>query len=315
MHTTLDKDYLKQILTTNTNKDSFGKIIYESLNEVFIFDAETFEFIDVNKGALMNIGYSLAELKNLIPTDIKPEFDLKSFEKLVIPLRNRSQEKIVFSTTHQRKDGSTYPTETHLQLLPYNGKPAFIAISLDMSHHQQKQEKSEWMAYHDGLTGLPSRSLFSDRLQQAIALNKRSASLLAICFINIDDFKSINKNLGHSIGDKLLVDVARRSQSVIREGDTISRLRGDEFTLLLNDIESFDVCKQTLERVHQSLSQPYLIDGESYHITVSMGVTVYPLDESDTYTLVTHAANAMHQAKSAGKNQLQFFSISEGHEH
>ena len=213
-------DLKQSILANEEQKDSFGRIIYESLNEVFIFDAETFEFIDVNKGALMNLGYSLTELQHLIPVDIKPDFDIKSFKELLVPLQNHTQDKIVFTTTLQRKDGTTYPAEIHLQLLPYNGKPAFIAIALDITHHHQKQQKSQWVAYHDELTGLPNRSLFSDRLQQAIAHSKRNASLLAICFLNLDDFKSINENFGHSVGDQLLVEVARRSQSVVREGDT-----------------------------------------------------------------------------------------------
>jgi len=289
--------------------DSFGKALRNSLNEVFIFDANTYKFIDVNKGAVQNIGYSLAELKQLTPCDIKPEFNSNSFRELVTPLLNHTQETVVFTTIHRRKDGTTYPAEIHLQLLSYGEKPAFVAISLDVTAQNQKQEELESMAYYDALTGLPNRVLFSDRLKQMIARCRRSDSLLAVCFLDLDDFKPINDNFGHHVGDKLLVEVAKRIQFEIREEDTASRLGGDEFTLLLGGIKSFSQCKQMLERVHHTLSQPYLIDGHSLQISVSTGVTLYPLDDSDEYNLVCHADSAMYQAKIAGKNQFHFFSL------
>lgn len=305
----LSSESKQSTLDNQKQKDGFGEMLYESLNEIFIFDAESFKFIDVNKGALKNIGYSLADLKNLTPLDIKPEFDAESFNKLVAPLKNHTQERVIFSTAHKRKDGSTYPAEIHLQLLSYNGKSAFIALSLDITRHQQHQEKLEMLAYYDSLTELPNRALFSDRLQQAIAQSKRNNLLLAICFLDLDNFKPINDNFGHSVGDQLLVEVSQRIQSEIREGDTVSRLGGDEFTLLLGNINSFPECERMLERIHYSLSQPYLIDGNQYQITASSGVTVYPLDDSDAYKLVCHADKAMYNAKLAGKNQFHFFSV------
>ena len=301
-----------QINHSNGSKnlsDSFGKTILSSLNEIFIFDAKTFKFLDVSKGALLNVGYSLVDLRKLTPLDIKPEFDMSSFKNLLIPLQNKTKEKVTFTTMHKRKDGSVYPAEIHLQLLSFDDRAAFVAFSIDMTNHVQEYENLKSMAHYDTLTRLPNRVLFSDRLQQAIAHSKRNESLLAICFLDLDNFKAINDNFGHHIGDKLLLEVAQRIQSEIREGDTVSRLGGDEFTLLLGGIKSFPQCEQMLERIHHSLSRPYQIDGHEHYISASTGVTIYPLDESDSYNLVCHADSAMYQAKSTGKNKFHFYSV------
>lgn len=132
------------------------------------------------------------------------------------------------------------------------------------------------MAHYDVLTGLPNRSLFADRFSQAIALSKRNKSLLAVCFIDLDEFKPVNDAYGHDIGDKVLVEVAVRIKEVIREQDTVSRIGGDEFTLLLGDVHSVEQCKQAMRRVHQVIAQDYNIEGQVLTIAASSGMTIYP---------------------------------------
>lgn len=168
-------------------------------------------------------------------------------------------------------------------------------------------EKLSLIAHYDVLTQLPNRALFSDRFSQAVAHAKRTESMLAICFLDLDNFKPVNDNYGHDTGDQLLIEVAKRIKATIREEDTVSRQGGDEFTLLLRDIESFKQSEETLTRIRDALAQPYIIDGFSHKITASIGITIYPLDDADLDTLVRHADQAMYRAKLAGKNQQQIF--------
>ena len=160
------------------------------------------------------------------------------------------------------------------------------------------------------LTRLPNRALFIDRFNQSIAHSIRNEKQLAVCFLDLDDFKPVNDNYGHEVGDQLLIEVAKRIKASIREEDTVSRQGGDEFALLLNDIESYGQCESTLERILHTLAQPYLIDGNSHKITASIGVTLYPDDNEDIDTLIRHADNAMYQAKQSGKHRYHFFDSS-----
>lgn len=183
----------------------------------------------------------------------------------------------------------------------------YVGIFSDITLSKQYQEKLKFMAHYDALTKLPNRALFADRFTQAIAHSKRNESLLAICFLDLDNFKPVNDHYGHSAGDQLLVEVANRIKSNIRAGDTVSRQGGDEFAILLGSLKSHAECEQALDRVHNALSQPYIIDGHSHDVTASTGVTLYPDDNSDMDTLVRHADQAMYESKQLGRNRYQFF--------
>lgn len=190
----------------------------------------------------------------------------------------------------------------------------YVGVFSDITQSKQQQEKLNLMAHYDVLTQLPNRALFSDRFYQAIAHSKRSNTQLAICFLDLDNFKPVNDNYGHEVGDQVLIEVAERIAENIREEDTVSRQGGDEFTLLLKDIESYAQCEQTIKRIHHSLAQPYLIDDQPYHITASTGITLYPSDDGDIDTLLRHADQAMYQAKLAGKNRYLRFNTTQNQE-
>ena len=183
----------------------------------------------------------------------------------------------------------------------------YVGVSSDITINKHQQEKLELMAHYDILTQLPNRALFADRFKQALAYCKRNKSLLAICFIDLDNFKPVNDTFGHDIGDQLLVEVAKRIKQTIREEDTVSRQGGDEFTMLLCQLESYEQCEQTLDRISHSLAQPFVIDDHPHQITFSCGVTLYPNDDSDIDTLVRHADQAMYRAKLAGKKHYHLF--------
>ena len=183
----------------------------------------------------------------------------------------------------------------------------YVGLFSDITKSKEQERSLELMAHYDVLTQLPNRVLFADRFSLAIAHSKRTDTLLAICFLDLDDFKPVNDNYGHEIGDQLLIEVSNRIKENIREEDTLSRQGGDEFTLLLGNLESSFQCEQMLERIHYSLAQPYLIDEKTISISASSGVTLYPNDNADLDALIRHADQAMYQAKLIGKNRYQLF--------
>lgn len=183
----------------------------------------------------------------------------------------------------------------------------YIGLFSDITERKQQQELLEHMAHFDPLTNLPNRTLFSDRFNQAIAHAKRSGSLLAICYLDLDGFKPVNDTFGHAVGDELLVEVAKRIKGNLRECDTVCRLGGDEFALLLQDLQSRQQCEDTLNRIHTALAEPFTLNIHPIWIGASCGVTLYPLDAVAPYTLLRHADQAMYQAKRAGRNCYRIY--------
>lgn len=182
----------------------------------------------------------------------------------------------------------------------------YVGVFSDITHTKKQQKELELMAHYDVLTKLPNRALFYDRFLQAAAHSKRSKTLLAVCFLDLDNFKPVNDSYGHDVGDELLVEVAERIKGNIREEDTVSRQGGDEFALLLGNIEQTYLNK-SLSRILDSLAEPFLIKGQTITISASLGVTLYPQDQGDVDTLIRHADQAMYEAKLKGRNGYRLF--------
>jgi diguanylate cyclase (GGDEF)-like protein/PAS domain S-box-containing protein len=183
----------------------------------------------------------------------------------------------------------------------------YLGMFSDITQSKKQQEKLHLMAHYDELTQLPNRTLFADRFSQAVSHSKRNETLVAICFLDLDNFKPVNDKYGHEVGDLLLIQVAKRIKTELRDEDTVSRQGGDEFSLILKGLLSAEECGPLLTRLHYSLAAPYLINGHLITIGASSGVTIYPSDNSDIDTLLRHADQAMYQAKLAGKNRYQIF--------
>jgi diguanylate cyclase (GGDEF)-like protein/PAS domain S-box-containing protein len=182
-----------------------------------------------------------------------------------------------------------------------------VLVFRDVTAARALAEQITHLAEHDALTGLPNRLLLNDRLDLAIARAKREASLLAILFLDLDNFKHVNDSLGHPTGDKLLKSVAQRLQDCVRAPDTVSRQGGDEFVLLLQDLQHVDDAAFTARRILKAMKEAHLIEGHELHVTTSIGISVYPDDGSDAATLLKNADTAMFQAKWAGRQTFRFF--------
>ena len=164
-----------------------------------------------------------------------------------------------------------------------------------------------YLAYHDALTDLPNRTLLMDRLTLALAQARRNEQMLAVMFLDLDQFKVVNDTAGHVEGDKLLQSVSQQLNSVLREGDTVARVGGDEFLLLLPKIEQLTDATEIAERVLTAVGRTRVIVGQEFNISTSIGITLFPTDGDDAETLLTNADIAMYQAKEQGKNNFQFF--------
>ena len=184
-------------------------------------------------------------------------------------------------------------------------------LEIDIAKHTQEIEKQKEILYiqahHDALTGLPNRTLFNDRLEHGLELAKRNDYSLALLFIDIDNFKQINDSLGHIVGDAVLIKVAERFSHVLRKEDTLSRLGGDEFTIILENIDSREDIRILANKLLNSLHEAIGIDGHIFHITCSIGVALYPQDCIDSNTLIRYADAAMYKAKDKGRNNVQFY--------
>jgi len=184
----------------------------------------------------------------------------------------------------------------------------------DISERKQAENEIRQLAYHDTLTGLPNRSLFNDRLEQALAYARRHSGLLAILYLDLDRFKDVNDTLGHCSGDRLLQAAAQRLAACIRNSDTVARLGGDEFVILLTSIKSDREVSIVAEKILTDLAEAVNIEGHEVFTTTSMGVVLFPHDGSDVETLLKHADMAMYEAKEKGRNNYQFFSKEMNHQ-
>jgi len=174
---------------------------------------------------------------------------------------------------------------------------------------QHTQERLRHLAQHDSLTGLPNRALFTDRLQHALTAAQRDHTHLALLFLDLDYFKPVNDQFGHAIGDELLLAVAQRMLACVRDSDTVARIGGDEFVLLLRNVndETERNASVVAEKVRESLAQVFVIEGHALHISCSIGIALYPQHGQTDIQLAHHADHAMYQAKQAGRNQVVLY--------
>jgi len=217
---------------------------------------------------------------------------------------------------NRRRDGSTYHEEkTITPLRDSKGTIThFIASGKDVSDRVRAQEKLEFLAHHDTITGLPNRVLLADRLEQALVRARRDEVSVAVLFLDLDGFKAINDTAGHDVGDRLLAEVATRLQATVRERDTVARLGGDEFAIILEGAKSMSAVGGIARKLLYALAAPVNIDGSELYVTTSIGVSRFGRDGEDVHTLLRKADSAMYRAKEAGKNTFRFYSQLEGDE-
>jgi len=208
-----------------------------------------------------------------------------------------------------RKDGRGYWAQLHVAPVggPQGQHTHRVCVLTDMTSTMDYQAQLEHQANHDALTGLPNRNLCGDRLAQAIGYAQRYGHTVWVAFIDLDNFKLVNDNLGHEAGDELLRTVATRLNSCVRDTDTVARMGGDEFVLVLLDGHEATPSQAVLRKILDSIAAPVQLAGQEHAVTCSMGVSIYPADTTDPQLLMRYADIAMYRAKESGRNQVQFY--------
>jgi diguanylate cyclase (GGDEF)-like protein/PAS domain S-box-containing protein len=183
----------------------------------------------------------------------------------------------------------------------------YVGIFSDITQAKENEHQLRYLAHYDQLTRLPNRTLFQDRLRQALAMARRDGLQVAVLFLDLDGFKEVNDALGHGAGDELLRQVALRLQGTLRESDTVSRFGGDEFTIVLSDVRGRDAVARIAGKLVESVARPYDLGGETAHVTTSLGISLYPDMTRSSEELIHQADSAMYHAKNHGKNHYEFY--------
>ena len=277
---------------------------------VMITDAEM-RIVMVNPAFTTATGYSTEEVIGQTPRILQSgrhdhEFYREMWGKLEQTGHWRGE------VWNRRKDGAIYPELLTISVVRNDEDQLinYMGVFTDISDIRHAQEELDFLAHHDSLTGLPNRQLFNELLQHAIRSAEREHRQFALLFLDLDRFKIINDTLGHPVGDRLLVDVALRLREVMRGIDTVSRIGGDEFILLLDHLDDPQEAAMVSQRLIERLSQPYEIMGHTLYSGVSIGIAVYPGDGVEGAVLQRNADSALYQAKDEGRGTYRFFDIS-----
>ena len=193
------------------------------------------------------------------------------------------------------------------EIVNVDGDPSILTVVHDISRRKKNEAKIAFQSNYDALTELPNRSLFADRLSQAISVARREKTMVALIYIDLDNFKVINDTLGHSAGDRLLQKATHRLLATMREEDTVARLGGDEFTIILTGISKEASASIAANKILNTLAQPFSLDGREIHVTASIGISTYPRDGDDVEALLKNADTALYRAKAQGRGAFRFF--------
>ncbi|MET0002000.1 MAG: ABC transporter substrate binding protein [Candidatus Thiodiazotropha sp.] len=268
------------------------------------------QFIMTNEASSRLLGYESPEqLVNTPPWALSPEFQpdgMSSDEKAKAMLAQAMKYGYNrFEWEHMKRDGTTFPVEVSLTRIPYRGRSAIFCMWNDFTERKAAALEIQRLATHDALTGLASLRLAEDRIEMAIAKARRENCKMAVLFIDLDGFKKINDEYGHDAGDALLKEVAVRMSAIVREVDTVARIGGDEFLIILSCIATLADTDRVSAQLIQAVGQPCFFEGNKLNVGVSVGVAIYP-DHGDTRdALVRSADRAMYEVKRGGKNNFR----------
>ena len=286
--------------------------VFTHARESIIITDATATIIDINDTFITTTGYSRDEAIGQNPRILQSgrqsaEFYTDMWETLL------DEGYWAGEIWNRRKSGEVYAElKTISAVRDENGVAThYVALGSNITQIKEHQEQLERIAHFDILTQLPNRSLLADRLSQAMVQCSRHKRSLAVVFLDLDGFKQVNDTHGHDVGDELLVSLSVRMKEALREGDTLSRIGGDEFVAVLMDIASVEDCEPVLERLLQAASRPITIGEVILNISASIGVTLYPQDNVDADMLMRHADQAMYAAKESGKNCYDLFDIAQ----
>ncbi len=297
------------------NDKQLRSVINGALDGIVTID-ETGALVEFNPAAERIFGYtkeqvigkSLAEV--IIPPYLRNSHETKHREFVLTGKKHIFDKRL--ELTAMRSDGSEFPVELTITSLKEEGISLVTGFIRDISQQKKAQLEIENFAYYDALTGLPNRRLLIDRFERASVSCKRAKTNCALIFADLDHFKSLNDTKGHDAGDRLLIEVASRIQQTIRAGDTVARLSGDEFVIIIENLDSlaniaYSQANEVAQKLLMELNKSYQFDLFEFNTTASLGITLFDGDEFSFEDHLRHADTAMYQAKAAGRNTFRFY--------
>jgi diguanylate cyclase (GGDEF)-like protein/PAS domain S-box-containing protein len=272
---------------------------------MWVFERKTLKFLAVNEAASRQYGFSSQEFLTMTIADIGPAEDIPALLEATAAPSQGLQEAAAWR--HRKKNGAIIDVEIVGHDLTFHGIDAELTSARDITDRKVAETRIQHLALHDALTGLPNRILLQDRLAKALAAARRQGDKVALLFLDLDRFKDINDSLGHSVGDLLLQGVAERLKTWGREQDTVARLSGDEFVLMLTHVKDVPDAAVAAERLMDAMTAEFVIQGHSLSIGCCIGISIFPEHGADSETLIKNADAAMYRAKADGRYNFRFF--------
>ncbi len=305
--------FIFQVQDITKQKDSeskmrlAAKITESTMDGIFVTDDKG-NITNVNPAFTRITGYSLSEVTGRNPRLLKSgRHDEKFYKHMWDSLRNDEQWQ--GEIWNHRKDGEVFPGWVRINTIKddMGTLTNFVAILTDITARKEAEQRLEYLANHDALTGLPNRISFRELLHQALARAQRFNNYVALLFIDLDNFKSVNDSLGHKAGDAVLKEVAVKLKKCIRAYDTIARVGGDEFIGILQDLKNKEDAEIVSRKILKTLTDPILFENKECKIGASIGISIYPLDGNTAETLINKADTAMYLVKEKSKNSFHFY--------
>lgn len=293
-------------LTIRENEEKYRAVMQQSTECIFLADIDTRVILEANKALQRLLGYSLDEIPGLSMYDFMPHEQEDIYQQILQILKERSY--FLGERKYRRKDGTLVDVEISVSMVSFRGKKVLCVVSRDITPRKLAERQLTYTATHDPLTGLVNRLLLYDRLAQELARARRNNKMIGLVYIDLDRFKEINDSMGHSVGDQLLKAVGTRLKSLLRESDTLARMGGDEYMFILGDIVNPDDVERIVKNVLASFHKSFELEGIKHHITASVGISLYPVDGSDSEVLIKAADLAMYYAKSEGRDNFKRYS-------
>ncbi|MCW8931379.1 MAG: EAL domain-containing protein [Gammaproteobacteria bacterium] len=282
--------------------------VFETTSEGIMITDEKANIIMVNSGFTSITGYKSEEVIGQNPNVLHSDWQEKDFYKKMWSIIKK-EGKWEGELWNRRKNGELFAEWISIyKVLDEDGNLSnYIGVFSDVTEKMEAQKKINQLAYYDVLTGLPNRQLFQDRITHAITMSERNNTKTALMFIDLDNFKTINDTMGHQTGDLFLKELSERLSSIIRESDTLARISGDEFTVIIEGIKDKEQVVSISKAIQNQINKPIKLGVNEIQTSASIGVSFYPDDAINTEQLMSYADTAMYRAKENGKKSIEFF--------